>query len=92
MIYPEKAKLYATRGQPKPCLPCQRNLEDTIGFHAEAVMHADLIPTFVGLRIFGAMPKRVRLQAVMAAMRGKGALLKPPCVASDVYAHECVGF
>ena len=80
MIYPEKGKLYATRGHPKPCLPCQHNLEETIGFHAQAVMHADLIPTFVGLRIFSAMPQRVRMQAIMAALRGKGAPVNCDCV------------
>ncbi len=74
LIYPEKGKVYATRGHPKPCLPCQQHLEETIGFHAQSVVHADLIPTFVGLRIFAAMPQRVRMQALVAAFKGKGAL------------------
>lgn len=66
--------MFATRGHPKPCLPCQAHLEETIGFRAQAVVHADLIPTFVGLRIFAAMPQRVRMQALVAAFKGKGAL------------------
>ena len=74
LIYPEKGKVYATRGHPKPCLPCQAHLEETIGFRAQSVVHADLIPTFVGLRIFAAMPQRVRMQALVAAFKGKGAL------------------
>ncbi|KAK9841869.1 hypothetical protein WJX81_008362 [Elliptochloris bilobata] len=86
LIYPEKGKLYATRGHPKPCVPCQRHLEESIGFRAEAVMHADLIPTFVGLRIFAAMPQRVRMQAIVAAFRGKGASsVMAPAVANPLY-------
>jgi hypothetical protein len=37
------------------------------------VVHADLIPTLVGLRIFQAMPASVRAKSIFAACRGQGA-------------------
>jgi len=64
-------------GRVRARLRSQQHLEETIGFRAQSVVHADLIPTFVGLRIFAAMPQRVRMRAVMAAFRGKGAALRP---------------
>jgi hypothetical protein len=36
------------------------------------VIHADLIPTLVGLRIFQAMPNSIRFKALLAACRGQG--------------------
>jgi hypothetical protein len=70
---PRGAQSAGARARPRS----QQHLEETIGFQAQSVVHADLIPTFVGLRIFAAMPQRVRMRAVMAAFRGKGAALRP---------------
>ena len=41
------------------------------------VIHADLIPTLVGLRIFQAMPASVRARTILAACRGQGAQPAP---------------
>jgi hypothetical protein len=36
------------------------------------VVHADLIPGMVGLRIFQAMPPKIKLKAIAAALTGQG--------------------
>ncbi len=68
----ERLKPYALRGQPHACELCRKRISDKLGFEPGTVVHADLIPSLVGLRIFQAMPASVRCQAVFAALAGKG--------------------
>lgn len=66
-------KPYAARGQPHACELCRQRIKEKLDFEPGMVVHADLIPSLVGLRIFQAMPPRVRLKTVFAALSGKGA-------------------
>ena len=70
-------KPYAARGQPHACSICRERIKEKIGFEANSVVHADLIPTLVGLRLFQAMPASVKGQAILAALTGKGIALRP---------------
>lgn len=69
----ERMKPYAARGQPHACELCRQRIKEKLDFEPGMVVHADLIPSLVGLRIFQAMPPRVRLKTVFAALSGKGA-------------------
>ncbi len=69
----ERLKPYVARGQPHACELCRQRINDKLGFEPGSVVHADLIPSLVGLRIFQAMPAGVRAKAVLAALTGKGA-------------------
>ena len=71
MVVPDIALPYKARAFPKTCTVCSGRFEDRYGI-ALAVQHADLIPGLVGFRIFQAMPKKVRLKAILAGLRGKG--------------------
>jgi len=74
-LMPERMKPYAARGQPHACTLCKDRIHEKIGFEANSVVHADLIPTAVGIRLFRAMPARVKGKAILAALTGKGELL-----------------
>lgn len=74
MVVPETALPLAARGIPKSCQLCGDRFKLRYDLPM-AVMHADLIPGMVGFRIFQAMPRRVRLRAVVAGCMGKGASL-----------------
>ncbi|CAL8466634.1 g6170 [Coccomyxa elongata] len=82
----ERMKPYALRGQPHACELCRQRISDKLGFEPGTVVHADLIPSLVGLRIFQAMPASVRCKAVVAALAGKGAAsVMAPAVANPLY-------
>eukprot|EP00884_Botryococcus_braunii_P006820 jgi/Botrbrau1/16139/Bobra.0349s0001.1 len=86
MVVPEKLQLYATRGKPKPCPICLEGLEERLGIQFKQVIHADLIPGLVGLRIFQAMPLTVKGKAIWAALLGRGAgSVMAPAVANPLY-------
>ena len=72
MIVPEDKQLYQTRGQPHVCARCSALFAERHGFKAN-IVHADLIPMLVGLRIFMAMPTSIRLKAILAALQCRGA-------------------
>ena len=74
-LVPEGAKPYDKRGHYELCELCYAQCIAKFGWEAN-VVHADLIPSTVGLRIFQAMPKRVRAKALlMSLVPGKGAAL-----------------
>lgn len=68
----ERLKPYQARGQPHACQVCRERVTEKLGFQPGSVVHADLIPSLVGLRIFQAMPARVKGKAVFAALTGRG--------------------
>lgn len=74
-MWSERLKPYAARGQPHACSLCRERIKDKIGFEAKKVVHADLIPTMLGLRLFQAMPASVKGKAILAALSGKGGCL-----------------
>ncbi len=71
-FWAERLKPYAARGQPHACTLCRDRIRDKIGFEARSVVHADLIPTTVGLQLFRAMPASIKGKALLAALTGKG--------------------
>ena len=76
----ERLKPYTARGQPHACSLCRDRIHEKMGFEARSVVHADLIPTAVGLQLFRAMPASVKGQALLAALTGKGAFPFSSCV------------
>ena len=75
----ERLKPYTARGQPHACSLCRDRIHEKIGFEARSVVHADLIPTAVGLQLFRAMPASVKGQVIVAALTGKGAFPSNSC-------------
>ena len=71
-FWAERLKPYAARGQPHACSVCRDRIREKIGFEARSVVHADLIPTAVGIQLFRAMPASVKGKALLAALTGKG--------------------
>lgn len=83
-IIPEKRLLFIHRAQPHTCPLCHSRAEKRYCQDIN-VIHADLIPSTVGLRIFQLMPWRVRLQALGKACTGKGAAsVMAPAVANPI--------
>lgn len=83
-LIPEKRLLFVHRAHPSPCPLCytraKRRYDQEIN-----VIHADLIPSTVGLRIFQAMPARVQMKAIVGALIGKGAAsVMAPAVANPL--------
>ena len=73
-LIPESVKPFNKRGHYELCELCHAQCIVKFGWEAN-VVHADLIPSTVGLRIFQAMPKRVRAKALlMSLVPGKGAV------------------
>ena len=71
-FWAERLKPYAARGQPHACSLCRDRINEKIGFEARSVVHADLIPTLVGIQLFRAMPASIKGKALLAALTGKG--------------------
>ena len=71
-FWAERLKPYAARGQPHACTLCRDRIKEKIGFEARSVVHADLIPTLVGIQLFRAMPASIKGKALLAALTGKG--------------------
>lgn len=83
-LIPEKRLLYVHRAHPQPCPLCaaraKRRYDQDI-----RVIHADLIPSTVGLRIFQSMPRKVQMKAIVGALTGKGAAsVMAPAVANPL--------
>ena len=99
-FWAERLKPYAARGQPHACSLCRDRILEKIGFEARSVVHADLIPTTVGIQLFRAMPASVKGKALLAALTGKGEHLEEfalpqtsPCFSAQVgtFCHPKTG-
>lgn len=83
-LIPEKRLLFVHRAHPQPCPLCYQRAKRRYGQDID-VIHADLIPSTVGLRIFQAMPAKVQMKAIAGALTGKGAAsVMAPAVANPL--------